>query len=655
MTGRAADTTLDDSREIKRLRLQKEAPASPQLAADPLAAPPAAAAVALGARQLIDREEYVRLVAQSLQDLGFGAVSQALERASGVLAQPPRAAELQAAVLGGDWEAALLRLPALGLGEGTAAQETAFEVLEAAYLELLEAGDAVGALGCLRGRLAPLGVRADRLRELSLLLLRAGGDPPAAGSPAKRRRDVLRRLQRAAAPGAVLPARRLEALVEQALAAQMSRCPLRNQQKISLSLLRDYTCGPEQLPTKLRMVCHDHDDEAWHLAFSPDGTGLATAGKDRVALLYSVLPAPRVGVLLRHVLEGHSGAIMQAAWSPDGSRVATCSRDCEVKVWSAATGACEATLREHLEVVTSAAWLPDGKRLVTGGLDRQLVRRAAGSDTARAGSAASPAASSAAATAARSCSRRVMLSSPFLPPPPPSHAIPQCIVDVDTGAVERGWVTQAPQDVAVWGSGECLLVTTLDGSVAAYDLTARPACAAPVLVSGSLVSTALAADGRHLLVTTTTGGLQLFDLGEGLLPARPAAPVATFVPPGDSPGQTRSVVHSCLGGLEERFVLSGTEDGRVVMWARAGGAPVAQLGPHRGTVNAVAWSPARPDVCASVGDDGELHIYGVARAAGEADSSDEDACRAGGEAGGEADACGEDARTGAEGGPPGPA
>lgn len=52
----------------------------------------------------------------------------------------------------------------------------------------------------------------------------------------------------------MLPERRLEALVEQALWAQLSRCLYHNAPRALPSLLTDYSCGREQVPTVTTQV-----------------------------------------------------------------------------------------------------------------------------------------------------------------------------------------------------------------------------------------------------------------------------------------------------------------------------------------------------------------------------------------------------------------
>ena len=71
-------------------------------------------------------------------------------------------------------------------------------------------------------------------------------------------------------------------------------------------------------------------------------------------------------------LTGHTNWVESVAFSPDGTRIATGSKDLTVKLWDAATGEETRMFRGRTGPVTSVAFSPDGTRIASGGEDRTL-------------------------------------------------------------------------------------------------------------------------------------------------------------------------------------------------------------------------------------------------------------------------------------------
>lgn len=104
-------------------------------------------------------------------------------------------------------------------------------------------------------------------------------------------------------------------------------------------------------------------------------------------------------------------------------------------------------------------------------------------------------------------------------------------------------------------------------------------------------------DSRHLLVNKRDGEAQLIDLVT-------RSSVQKFF--GHTGGEF--LIRSSFGGPNESFVLSGSEDGNILIWHKNTGAAVERLPGHHPRCNAVSWNPGDPFMLASCGDDGRVKV-----------------------------------------------
>ena len=112
---------------------------------------------------------------------------------------------------------------------------------------------------------------------------------------------------------------------------------------------------------------HSASDVVLTVAFSPDGTSLATGSADNAIRLFDVVSGK-----LKFKTEQHADWVMGLGIHPTSNLIVSASRDKTARVIETRRGELEATYQGHSEGVFAAVFSQDGKRAFSAGRDKKI-------------------------------------------------------------------------------------------------------------------------------------------------------------------------------------------------------------------------------------------------------------------------------------------
>ncbi|PON68138.1 Guanine nucleotide-binding protein, beta subunit [Parasponia andersonii] len=329
----------------------------------------------VGSKGVIRKLEFVKIITKALYSLGYTKTGAILEEESGIPLRSPVVNEFMQHVFDGKWDDSLVTLHKIDLLDENAVKLATFLILEQKFLELLKIGNFDAALDTLRNELVPIRINISRVHELAAciiapctcLTLRLSSQDT---EIAKSRSKLLEKLQKLLPAAVMVPGRRLEHLVEQALDVQRDACAFHNTLDSDLSLYLDHHCGKNQIPNQTLQVLQAHSDEVWFLEFSHNGKYLASSSKDQSAIIWEVKDDGQVS--LKHVLTGHRKPVSVVSWSPDDNQLLTCGLEEVVRRWDVSSGECLHVYEKNGVGLISCGWFADGRGIFSGMTDRSI-------------------------------------------------------------------------------------------------------------------------------------------------------------------------------------------------------------------------------------------------------------------------------------------
>ncbi|WKY15056.1 hypothetical protein Q1695_000512 [Nippostrongylus brasiliensis] len=510
----------------------------------------------------------IRIIAQYLRDLGLKESLDVLTEESGCKVENANARQLREAIYHARWDDATAVLDKCYANLKSSQLDAAkLIILEEKFYDLLHSENTPMALRLLReefpNTLALREKRSNMIRMLFMDKKQLSEVPEAMRYRTKKdRRRLVVKVQRVLPPTFILPPARLEQLLNQAHATQVSKCRVHMRKESSEGLeaadvFVDHSCQMRASRAYVNtQTINDHKSEVWCVEFSPDGTLLASCSRSTRVFIHTVVPGGE-RVELLHILSGYDNAdsVSCISWSGDSKLLAVaCTEQTpfDIMVFAAKEGRMLRTINNlQNSLFTTCAFFNAANYFLIAGDERGHLQI---------------------------CDVKQ---------PSEGHILGQW-----EGFRIRG----------VYGMSDSVTVLASDTHHRLRKYRFDTRVDETLFTEEVPIISFRVHPTERFVLTTTQRNLRLWDLQSKTL-------IRNFY----GAQQGNLVIQAGFGGLYHGYIATGTEDHKVMIWGILNSQHALKLRGHKRVVNGVTWNPKYPNMLASCSQDCTVRIWNIAR------------------------------------------
>jgi WD40 repeat protein/DNA-binding SARP family transcriptional activator len=338
-------------------------------------------------------------------------------------------------------------------------------------------------------------------------------------------------------------------------------------------------------------ILRGHTREVQNLAFSPDGSVLASGSHDGMILLWDVRTPGHSRML--GSLQGHSKSVSALVFHPNSAVLASGSADCTIRLWDCSTLRARQILQGHASDVVALDFSADGQTLVSASWERMVRRWDV--QTGRALDSLNGYTDTIQAVSFRPDGRQLASGG--------ADGMIR-IWESGHGRLERSLRGHAGQVLAVAFSPNAHLLVTggTDGVIQIWDAASGQSLRTLRGHTGAVRSLAFHPDGKLLASGGADQTIRLWPVADGGAFAGSGARMLH--------GHTDDVTGVAFSH-DGRVLVSCSNDHTLRLWAVERGEPVQRLTGHTAAITAVAFSPDGAWI-ASIGYDSMVRMWDVA-------------------------------------------